>query len=329
MGSKMIQGFVIGTIVLLVLTAAFWLIPRPDPETGEPSQDGSTDVAVLPSDGGSDQPVESDAPSPPTVEDTSESVGDRTEPEQVARAFVITYPGDIQSLADPTFLASLDRVDAPLLEQVTDLSVEQVDHASGDIYERYAFTVSGTYEGVEMQVYSIVVARPTEPAEGGGAADNTFEYKVHSFDWSPDMLGDDEDPGPAANLVSPLTAQQRGDLMSETRTNVIAQVLTVDPEESDEQRQARLDKIIVEPTSATPPMSRSGRYAMRTEIHSQVYATEPGGAIIISYNGSWVDPYDAEYHGTWALTATIVRDDNAELVVQSVEETPTSDGNDE
>src|SRR5699024_6872369 len=141
--------------------------------------------------------------------------------------------------------------------------------------------------------------------------------KVHSFDWSPDMLGDDEDPGPTANLVSPLTAQQRGDLMSETRTNVIAQVLTVDPEESDEQRQARLDEIRVEPADVTPAMSRSGRYAMTVEILSQIYATEPGGPIMITYDGSWVDPYDAEHHGTWALTATIVRDDNGELVVQS------------
>lgn len=304
-------------VVIALLAGALWFAVGRGGE--EPSEE-DTGVAVLPSDGGSDEP-QTDDPTPTTDEDTKEATRDFTDPEQLARAFMNTYPGDVEALSDPTFLASLDGTDASLLEQVTDMSIEQVDHSADEIHERYAYTVSGTYEGTEVQVYSIVVARPAEPAEGGSAADNTYDYKVHSFDWSPDMLGDDEDPGPAANLVSPLTAQQRGDLMSETRTNVIAQVLTVDPEESEEQRQARLDRLTVEPIDVTPPMSRSGRYAMRTEILSQVYATKPGGPIMITYDGSWVDPYDAEHHGTWTLTATITRGDSGEFVVQSVEET--------
>ena len=320
-GSKMIRRFVIGAIALLVLAAAFWLIPAPDRETEDLAQDGSTDVAVLPSDGGSDQPVETDASSPPAVEGTSEPTGDLTAPEQVAHAFMTTYPGDVQSLADPTFLASLDGVDAPLLEQVTDLSLEQADHASGDIYERYAYTVFGIYRGETVPVYTIVVARPAEPGEGGSAAENDLPFQVHSFDWAPDVLGDETDPGPAAGEFAPISAEQRGDLISQTRTDVIAQVLTVDPDESTEQRQARLDELMVEPTSVTPPMSRSGRYAMNTEVLSQAYGTQPDGPITIIYTGTWVDPYDPTYNGAWSLTATIKRDDGGAFIVHSVQET--------
>lgn len=331
MGSKMIRGFVVGTIVLLVLAGVFWLIPGPDLETEGPTRGGSPDVAVLPSDGGSDQPVETAAPSPPEAEDTSEPTGDRTDPEQVARAFMTTYPGDITALADPTFLASLDGVDAALLEQVTDMSLEQADHAFGDIYERYAHTVFGTYQGEEMPVYTIVVARPAKSGEGGSAVENDLPFQVHSFDWSPAMLGDANSPGPAAGELAPITAEQRGDLISRTRTGVIAEILTVDPAESTEQRQARLAQLTVEPTSVTPPMSRSGRYAMTTEILSQVYSTEPSCPIAIAYTGTWVDPYDPTYNGSWSITATITREDDGKFIVRSVEETASaaSNGNDE
>src|SRR5699024_11419453 len=116
---------------------------------------------------------------------------------------------------------------------------------------------------------SIVVARPHLPEED-------LDYDVHSFVWSPTMLGDEDDPGPAAGLVSPITPAQRGDLLYSTRENVITQVLTVNPEESDQERQERLDALMVEPTDVKALMSRSGRYGMRSEITSQFYATEPG-----------------------------------------------------
>lgn len=327
MGSKMIRGFMIGTLVVLLLAAAVWLIPAPDRETEEPSQSESTDVAVLPSDGGTDQPVETAAPSPPAVEDTPKPTGDRADPEQVSRNFMTTYPGDVQPLADPTFLASLDGVDAPLLEQVTDMSLEQADQATDESYERYAYTVSGTYQGKVVPVYSIVVARPAEPGEGGSAAQNDLPFQVHSFDWAPDMLGDENIPGPATGDLAPITAEQRGNLISQTRTDVIDQVLTVDPDESTEQCQKRLDELTVEPTDVTPPMSRSGRYAMTTEILSQAYSTELGGPIRITYTGTWVDPYDPDYYGTWSLTATIMRDDDGRLIVRSVEEPALSEKN--
>lgn len=331
MGSKMIRGFMIGMLVVLLLAAAVWLIPAPDRETEEPSQSESTDVAVLPSDGGTDQPVETAAPSPPAVEDTPKPTGDRADPEQVARDFMTTYPGDVQPLADPTFLASLDGVDAPLLEQVSDMTLEQVDHATGDLYERYAYTVSGTYQGQAVPVYTIVVARPAEPAEGGGATENDLPFQVHSFDWAPDMLGEETAPGPAASEFAPITAEQRRDLISQIRTDVIDEVLTVDPDESTEQRQERLDELTVEPTDVTPPMSRSGRYAMATETLSQAYSTEPGAPITITYAGTWVDPYDPTYNGSWSLTVTITRDDDGRLIVRSVEQSaPTeSNGHDE
>lgn len=327
----MIRGFAIGTIVLLILAAAIWLLPGPDRETDEPAQDGGTDAAVLPSDGGTEKPVESAAPSPSAVEDTPKPTGDRTNPEKVAHAFMTTYPGDVQPLADPTFLASLDGVDATLLDQVTDLSLEQADHDSGGIYERYAFTVSGTYRGEDVPVYTIVVARPVEPGEGGGAAENDLPFQVHSFDWAPDKLGDEKNPGPAAGELAPITVEQRDDLISQTRTDAISPILTVDPDETTEQRQTRLNELTVEPTAVTPPMSRSGRYAMTTEILSQAYSTEREGPITITYAGTWVDPYDPTYNGSWSLTATITRGDDGRFIVHSIEETaPTeSNGNDE
>ena len=319
MDSKIIRGLAYLAVVLIVLAAAIWLIPGPGRET-ESARDGSTRVAVLPSDGGSEQPVETAAPSPQAVEDTQAPTGDFTDPMQVARAFMTTYPGDVQSLADPTFLASLDGVQAPLLEQVTDMSLEQADHVFGDIYERYAFTVSGSYRGEEMPIYTIVVARPIEPGEGGSAAENDLPFQVHSFDWAPDMLGDENSPGPDAGKLAPITAEQRAELINQTRTDVITPLLSVDPKESAEQRQARLDELTVEPTAVTPPMSRSGRYAMTNEILSQAYSTQPDGPITITYTGTWVDPYDPSYNGSWSLTATITRDEQGSFFVRSVGE---------
>jgi len=75
---------------------------------------------------------------------------------------------------------------------------------------------------------------------------------------------------------------------------------------------------MIEPTTVTPPMSRSGRYAMTIEILSQAYSTEPGGPITISYTGIWVDPYDPAYNGSWALTATITKVDGV-FTVRGVE----------
>lgn len=331
MGSRLIRGFMIGTLVVLLLAAAVWLIPGPDQEIEKPSQSESTDVAVLPSDGGTDQTEQTDEPTEAEPEDAPAPTGDHTDPEQVARAFMTTYPGDVQSLADPTFLASLDGVDAPMLKQVTDMTLEQVDQATDEVYERYAYTVHGTYQGEKVPVYTIVVARPTEPGEGGGAAENDLPFQVHSFNWASDMHGDANSPGPAAGELFPITAEQRRDLISQTRTDVIDQVLTVDPDESTEQRQERLDELTVEPTDVTPPMSRSGRYAMTTEILSQAYTTERGGPIAITYTGTWVDPYDPTYNGPWSLTVTITRDDDGRLIVRSVEQSaPTeSNGHDE
>lgn len=319
----------IGTLVVLVLAGVFWLIPGSGPRDEAPPQGEGTEIAVLPSDGGTDQTEQTDEPTGAETEDAPAPTGDHTDPEQVARAFMTTYPRDVQSLADPTFLASLDGVDAPLLEQVNDMTLEHVDHATGDPYERYAYTVSGTYQGQAVPVYTIVAARPAEPGEGGGAAENDLPFQVHSLNWAPDMLGDANGPGPAAGELSPITAEQRRDLISQTRTDVIDQFLTVDPAESAEQRQARLDELTVEPTTVTPPMSRSGRYAMTTEILSQAYSTEPGGPITITYTGTWVDPYNHTYNGSWSLTATITREDDGTFLVHSVYETAqiASNGN--
>lgn len=325
--SKKLRWILAAALVIVVAVGGlYFAFGRGGNATEDEEQ---TAVATLPSDGGGEQPPTEE----PTAEPTEEppATGDFTDPEQLALAFANTYPGDVDHLADPTFLASLDGTDASLLSQIDDPRVEQVDHDLGDVDERYAFTVFGTYQGSEVQAYSITLSRPAEPEEGGSAVDNDVEFRVDSFDWGPDLAGDEDSPGPAAGLVSPLTAQQREDLMTETRRGAIAQVLTHDPEESDEQRSERLSQYLAEPTEVTPPMSRSGRYAMKVEILSQAYSTEPGKPITLEYTGTWVDPYDSTNNGSWSLTATVARDDDGELSVQSVAETPPSEdnGNDE
>src|SRR5699024_7369391 len=152
--------------------------------------------------------------------------------------------------------------------EITDPRIEHVDQSTDCSYETHAFTIHGTYRGSDVQAYSVVVARPNLPEED-------LDYDVHSFVWSPTMLGDEDDPGPAAGLVSPITPVQRGDLLRTTRENVITQVLTVNPEESDQDRRERLNALTVEPTEVKAPMSRSGRYGMRSEITSQFYSTDP------------------------------------------------------
>ncbi|HLS74706.1 MAG TPA: hypothetical protein VK046_13105 [Actinomycetaceae bacterium] len=322
----------IAVVAIALLAGAIWLIASlRDGDEGA----GSPGVAVMPSDGGGtdpDQPAgggnsetdeDREASPPSEAIDQPEATGDFTDPEQVALAFATTYPDDVQDICDPTFLAALDGVDTSPLAEITDPRIEHVDEDHSDDTETHAFTIHGTYQGSQRQIYSIVVSRPADPEEGGPGADNTFEFQVDSFDWSPDMLGDEEAPGPAAGLVPPITAQQRGDLLAAIREDVISEVLAHDPDESDQDRQDRLDEVIVEPTDVTPPMPRSGRYAMKTEILSQFYTTEPGadGLIQIGYDGTWVDPYNNSRHGSWALTVTITRDDDGEFIAQSVEET--------
>lgn len=319
--SRTLRRLAVGAVVLLVVAGLVWLNPAREKNASDPLHDDSTDVAVLPSDDGTDQPTMSDVPTTPPVTETPAQTGDRADPEQVAGEFMRTYPGNVHKLADPTFLASLDGVNAKLLDQVTDLSLEQSDHATDETYERYAYTVTGTYQGQEEAIYSIIVARPTEPGEGGGAAENDLQFQVHSFDWAPGMLGDQNNPGPAAGRLAPITAEQRQELIGQTRIEVIDPILTVNPDESPEQRQERLDELTIEPTTVTPPMSRSGRYAMTTETLSQTYSTEPGRPITITYAGTWVDPYDPTYNGSWSLTATITSDDVGGFIVSSVEET--------
>ncbi|WP_157773472.1 hypothetical protein [Brachybacterium vulturis] len=323
MGSKRIRAVVIGTIALLILAGLVWLIPENPLGTEDRPQDESTESAVMPSDGGSGSPEQTSPPvAAPEEEDEQQAapVSDMTDPEQVARAFMQSYPGDVADLADPTFLASLDGVEVGLLNQISNMRLEHVDQATDDMTEQHAYTIHGTYQGQDIQAYTIVVSRPSEPIEGESADDNGLPYQVDSFDWSPFLLGDEDSPGPAAGLVSPLTAQQRGDLIAATRTGVIAQVLTYNPDESEKERQARLDELMLEPTDVQPPSSRSGRYAMKVEITSQYYSTERGGPITIGYDGTWVDPYNNSRHGPWSLTATIVRGEDDRLVVQSVEE---------
>lgn len=327
MNSKTIRRLAVGAVVLLVVTGLVWLNPTGDEKMNGPPHDGSTDMAVLPSDDGTDQPTMTDAPTAPPVTETAAPTGDRTDPEQVAREFMRTYPGNVHELADPTFLASLDGVNAKLLDQVTELSLEQSDHATDETYERYAYTVTGTFQGQEQALYSIIVARPAEPGEGGGAAENDLPFQIHSFDWAPEMLGDENSPGAAAGRLAPITAELREELIGQTRTEVIDPILTVDPDESPQQRQERLDRLTIEPTTVTPPMSRSGRYAMTTETLSQTYSTEPGGPITITYAGTWVDPYDPAYNGSWSLTATIFRDDVGGFGVRSVEQAAPSKSN--
>ncbi|APX31814.1 hypothetical protein BH708_02770 [Brachybacterium sp. P6-10-X1] len=311
---------VIAVIGLALLAAVVWAVVGHEP--GDEDAD-SPGTAVMPSDGGEKEPAdaggdpnEGEGSSATDDADQIEATGDYTDPEQVALAFATTYPGDIEDISDPTFHASLDGVDTSLVEEITDPRIEHVDQSTDDSYETHAFTIHGTYRGGDVQAYSIVVARPNLP-------EKDLDYNVHSFVWSPTMLGDEEDPGPAAELVAPITPAQRGDLLRTTRENVITQVLTVNPEESDQERQERLDALMVEPTDVKAPMSRSGRYGMKSEITSQFYTTEPGsgGPIQIGYHGTWVDPYDPTNTGSWALNVTITRDEDGQFVVQSVRET--------
>lgn len=326
--SKPIRWILLAVVALAVIAGGLYIaLGRGG---GASEEEEPTAVATLPSEGGGSE--ETTTPEPTATDEQQPApTGDFTDPEQVALAFADTFPGNVDKIADPTFLASLKGTDTSLLKKVSDVRVEQVDYDSGDVDERYAFTVYGTYEGAEVQAYSVTVSRPAEAEEGGADAENTAEFRVDSFDWGPDLAGDEDSPGPAAGLVAPLTAQQRGDLMTETRQGAITQTLTFDAEEDESARKERLASVMAEPTSVTPPMSRSGRYAMKVEILSQAYSTEPGGPITIDYTGTWVDPYDASNNGSWALTATIERNADGELAVQTVTETaPTKDnGNDE
>lgn len=327
MNSRTLRRLAVGAVVLLVVAGLVWLNPAQEENTSDPLHDNSTDLAVLPSDDGTDQPTMTDAPTMPPGPETPAQTGDRTDPEHVARDFMTTYPGNIHELADPTFLASLDGVNAKLLDQVTDLSLEQSDHATDETYQRYAYTVTGTYQGQVQAIYSIIVARPAEPGEGGGAAENGLPFQIHSFDWAPEMLGDENSPGAAAGRLAPITAEQREELIGQTRTEVIDPILAVNPDESREQRQERLEGLTIEPTTVTPPMSRSGRYAMTTETLAQTYSTEPDGPITITYTGTWVDPYDPTYNGSWSLTAAVTRDADGSFVVRNVHDTATPTSN--
>lgn len=135
------------------------------------------------------------------------------------------------------------------------------------------------------------------------------------------MLGDENNPGPAASKFAPITAEQRADLIGQIRSEVIDPILTVDPDESPQQRQERVNGLTVEPITVTPPMSRGGRYAMTTETLSQTYSTERGSPITITYAGTWVDPYDPAYNGSWSLDAIITREKGYEFEVVSTKET--------
>ncbi|HLR95840.1 MAG TPA: hypothetical protein VK053_15050 [Jiangellaceae bacterium] len=300
---------IIAVLGLALLTGAVWAVVGLGSGDGEDSP-GTT---VMPSDSGGTSDDASDSPTEDP--DQIEVTGDFTDPEQVALAFATTYPGNVEDISDPTFYASLDGVDASLAGEITEPRIEHVDQGIDEMFETHAFTIHGTYRGSDVQAYSIVVARPNLP-------EHNLDYDVHSFVWSPTMLGGEDDPGPAAGLVSPITPVQRGDLLRTTRENVITQVLTVNPDETDQERQERLDALMVEPTDVKAPMSRSGRYGMRSEITSQFYATEPGGGgpIQIGYSGIWVDPYSPTNTGSWALIVTITRDENGEFIVHSVDE---------
>ncbi|WP_341855790.1 hypothetical protein [Brachybacterium sp. GPGPB12] len=203
--SKKIRWALAALLVIVVAAGGLYMAFG---RGGDVPEEEETAVATAPSDGGgSERPTEE-----PTAEPTEErpATGDFTDPEQLALTFANTYPGNVDHLADPTFLASLDGTDASLLSQISNPRVEQVDHDLGDADERYAFTVFGTYQGSEVQAYSITLSRPAEPEEGGADADNDVEFRVDSFDWGPDLAGDEDAPGPATDLASPLTAQQRG-----------------------------------------------------------------------------------------------------------------------
>src|SRR5699024_7445875 len=144
-----------------------------------------------------DQEQQDEASPESEVSEQLELTGDFTDPEQGALALATTYPDDVGDISDPTLLASLDGVQISLLSEVTGPQIEHVDEDNSDDTETHAFTILGTCQGSQRQISSIVVSRPAEAEEGGPDAENTFEFQVDSFDWSPDMLGDDDDPGPA------------------------------------------------------------------------------------------------------------------------------------
>lgn len=334
-------------VIAVIAVIAWFVLASGGPDDDGQDAAGQDATAVSPSDVGSDRASDggssgaSDGGSgqaPPTEtsdeggtdgEDddnpTAAPTSDMTDPEQVATAFMRAYPGNVADLSDPTFLASLDGVDAGLIDQINDKHITEAHHVSDGWQETYAYTIHGTYQGDETPVYSIVVSRPSDPAEGAFEADNDLPYRVDSFDWSPDMLGSEDEPGPAAGLVSPITDQQRGDLPVTIRDEVIIPVITYDADESEQERRDRLDELMVEPTDVEPISSRSGRYEMTIETTAWYYTTERGGPITIGYDGTWVDPYNNSRHGSWSLTATIARDDSGEFIVQSVEETVLED----
>src|SRR5699024_10816368 len=229
---------IIAVLGLALLTGAVWAV------VGLGSGDGedSPGTAVMPSDSGEPEPSDGGGPSddasasPSDDADQIEGTGDYTDPEQVALAFATTYPRDVQDSSDPSFATSLDAADAAQAAEITNPRIGHVDQDTDEMFETHEFTIHGTFRGRDVHAYSIVVARPTLPEED-------LDYDVHSFVWSPTMLGDEDDPGPAAGLVSPITPAQRGDLLYSTRENVITQVLTVNPEESDQERQERLDAL--------------------------------------------------------------------------------------
>lgn len=311
---------ILAALCLALLTGAVWAVVGHTSNSDEEDRPGT---AVMPTEAHETEPSEpgggssdGEEGSPADDADQIEATGDYTDPAQVALAFATTYPGDVEDISDPTFFASLDGVDASLASEITEPRIEHVDQGIDAMYETHAFTIHGTYRGSDVQAYSIVVARPNLPEQN-------LDYDVHSFVWSPTMLGDEDDPGPAAGLVSPITPVERGDLLRTTRENVITQVLTVNPDETDQERQERLDALMVEPTDVKAPMSGSGRYGMRSEITAQFYATDPAddGPIQIGYSGTWVDPYDPTNTGSWALTVTITRNEVGEFIVHSVEDT--------
>ncbi|MCG7309691.1 hypothetical protein [Brachybacterium sp. ACRRE] len=289
-----------------------------------------TGVAVMPSDqGGADPSDGGSSDQDDAEEQTAKVTGDFTDPEQVATAFADSYPGNVKAISDATFQASLEGTDSSLAKKISNPRVEQDDHGTDDVYETYAYTVYGTYQGDEVPAYSITVARPVDAEEGD--ADNDTEYRVQSFDWSPKMLGDEDSPGPAADLISPISSQQRIDLATNVRKGALAQVLAYKDGESAKDRKERLADWILTPTKVKPEASPSGRYGYKPEILSQVYTTEDGGPITIGYTGRWIDPYDQGNTSAAAYTATIVRDKDGKYQVKSIEEMkiPKNDGGDE
>ncbi|UQN30539.1 hypothetical protein [Brachybacterium kimchii] len=288
-----------------------------------------TGVAVLPSDQGGENPSDGGASDQGGEDEQPKPTGDFTDPEQVATAFADSYPGDVKAISDATFQASLKGTDSSLAKEISNPRVEQDDHGSDDIYETYAYTIYGTYKGEEIPAYSITVARPVDAEEGD--EENDTEYRVQSFDWTPQMLGDEDSPGPAADVISPISSQQRIDLASNVRKGALAQTLVYKDGETAKERKDRLADWILTPTKVKPEASPSGRYGYKPEILSQVYTTEDGGPITIGYTGRWIDPYDQGNTSPADYTVTIVRDKNGKYQVKSIEETkvPKNDGGDE